>query len=202
VIFAGGDPCCNYGLFVIVEHGDGWASLYAHFSQLDVNYNDAVRQGQQLGLSGGTGKVSGPHLHFELRHYGGVADPLDYLEPQRDWAVTAAFIAAREQQHRPAPETTPDGAAANEPAPVAASEDTAPNALNSLSAINLASRWLATQEQSAYYIDASWCAAAQSGPNWSISCTGQLQGCRGQACVAQLSACVFDQPRLVTAACR
>lgn len=55
------------GKWVAVRHPGGWTSRYLHLSRVDVRVGDAVRKGQQLGLSGNTGRSSGPHLHFELR---------------------------------------------------------------------------------------------------------------------------------------
>ncbi len=198
VAFAGGDPCCNYGLFVIVEHDEGWSSVYAHFSRIDVKFGDVVHQGQSLGLSGATGHVSGPHIHFELRHNGGVVNPLDYLEPRVAWQPTAELIA---ELRRTAQDVPPNlkGSSPSGPAVAAAAE--APARLDASTAMLLGANWMAHQEQSAYEIDAMSCTAVQSGPNWWVTCTGRVQGCRGATCSAQLSSCVFDQPRLVAAAC-
>ena len=71
----------GYGNLVIVDHGNGWQSLYAHLSQINVSCGQAVGQGDILGLVGMTGGTStGPHLHFELMNktYGYV-NPLDWL---------------------------------------------------------------------------------------------------------------------------
>ncbi|MFF2851090.1 peptidoglycan DD-metalloendopeptidase family protein [Streptomyces sp. NPDC058001] len=71
-----------YGNQVVVQHSDGQYSQYAHLSQLSVSAGQTVTGGQQLGLSGATGNVTGPHLHFEIRtspDYGSDVDPLAYL---------------------------------------------------------------------------------------------------------------------------
>jgi len=81
VVSAGGDPCCSYGLFVVVEHSDGWTSLYGHLSLIAVEEGEEVRQSQLIGLSGQSGYTSGAHLHFELRESGTPVDPLRYLAP-------------------------------------------------------------------------------------------------------------------------
>lgn len=81
VLFAGGDPCCVFGQFIIVQHADGWTSLYAHLSVLAVKAGEQVHQSELIGLSGATGHVSGPHLHFELRQNGQPVDPLQFLAP-------------------------------------------------------------------------------------------------------------------------
>jgi len=71
----------GYGWLVIIDHGNGWQSLYAHLSQINVGCAQSVGQGDTVGLIGMTGGTStGPHLHFELMNsvYGRV-NPLDYL---------------------------------------------------------------------------------------------------------------------------
>jgi LysM repeat protein len=71
----------GYGNLVIIDHGNGWQSLYAHLSQINVGCGQNVGQGDLIGLVGMTGGTStGPHLHFELMNsvYGYI-NPLDYL---------------------------------------------------------------------------------------------------------------------------
>jgi murein DD-endopeptidase MepM/ murein hydrolase activator NlpD len=79
VTFAGGNACCSYGLYVVVDHGDGFATLYAHLSSIAVVDGQYVEQGQLVGYSGTTGYSTGPHLHFEVHYNGSVVNPLDYL---------------------------------------------------------------------------------------------------------------------------
>ncbi|MEU4096707.1 transglycosylase family protein [Streptomyces sp. NPDC026673] len=72
----------SYGNQVVVKHADGRYSQYAHLSSLSVSAGQTVSAGQQLGLSGATGNVTGPHLHFEVRttpDFGSDIDPLAYL---------------------------------------------------------------------------------------------------------------------------
>ena len=57
----------SFGNYVVVDHGDGKQTLYAHSKSLNVKKGDVVKKGQQLGLMGDTGNVTGPHLHFEVR---------------------------------------------------------------------------------------------------------------------------------------
>ena len=71
-----------YGNEVVIRHADGEYSQYAHMSQLSVSAGQSVTEGQQIGLSGATGNVTGPHLHFEIRttpYYGSDVDPVAYL---------------------------------------------------------------------------------------------------------------------------
>jgi murein DD-endopeptidase MepM/ murein hydrolase activator NlpD len=79
VTFAGGDTCCSYGLYVIIDHGNGYSTLYGHLSQINVAAGQTVAQGQVLGLGGRTGYATGNHLHFEVRINGAVIDPLSVL---------------------------------------------------------------------------------------------------------------------------
>jgi murein DD-endopeptidase MepM/ murein hydrolase activator NlpD len=69
----------GYGNLIIVDHGNGWHTLYAHFSQLNVVCGDPVWQGQIIGLAGSTGNSTGPHLHFEVRGPGGRLSPWEVL---------------------------------------------------------------------------------------------------------------------------
>ena len=72
----------GYGNTIIVNHGNGYASLYAHQSGFEVKEGDYVKTGQHIGNVGSTGMSTGPHLHFELRENGSVIDPLPLL-PRR-----------------------------------------------------------------------------------------------------------------------
>ncbi|WP_030739521.1 M23 family metallopeptidase [Streptomyces sp. NRRL S-31] len=71
-----------YGNQVVIKLHDGRYAQYAHLSRLFVSAGQAVTAGRQIGLSGATGNVTGPHLHFEIRttpNYGSDIDPLGYL---------------------------------------------------------------------------------------------------------------------------
>ncbi|MFI5634108.1 M23 family metallopeptidase [Streptomyces sp. NPDC051664] len=71
-----------YGNEVVVKHADGHYSQYGHLSALSVSVGQTVSVGQQIGLSGATGNVTGPHLHFEVRTgpaYGSDIDPVAFL---------------------------------------------------------------------------------------------------------------------------
>jgi len=79
VIFSGGDACCGYGYYVIVQHSGGFTSLYGHLSRRAVSVGDTVSQGQTVGYAGSTGFSTGTHLHFEMHLNGQLVNPLNYL---------------------------------------------------------------------------------------------------------------------------
>jgi murein DD-endopeptidase MepM/ murein hydrolase activator NlpD len=69
----------GYGNLVVLDHGNGLATAYAHASAILVALGQSVSQGQTVALAGSTGNSSGPHLHFEVRVNGIAVDPLLYL---------------------------------------------------------------------------------------------------------------------------
>jgi murein DD-endopeptidase MepM/ murein hydrolase activator NlpD len=79
VVFAGGRRCCEYGLYVDIEHPGGYLTRYGHLAAIAVVEGQSVDQGTLLGISGSTGFSTGPHLHFELRKDGDVQNPLRFL---------------------------------------------------------------------------------------------------------------------------
>jgi len=76
VIIAGWDG--GYGNTVVIDHGGGISTLYAHASKLLVKVGDIVKQGQIVSRVGMTGLATGPHLHFEIRVNGAPVDPLKF----------------------------------------------------------------------------------------------------------------------------
>lgn len=76
VVFAGWG---SYGIYVEIDHGDGFHSIYGHMSAVLVKTGATVTQGQLIGLMGATGRASGPHLHFEIRYLGVAQNPIDLL---------------------------------------------------------------------------------------------------------------------------
>ncbi|MGW0119142.1 M23 family metallopeptidase [Streptomyces sp. NPDC003327] len=78
----GGGDGPAYGNAIVVKHGNGTYSQYAHLSKIKVKIGQKVAAGQQIALSGNTGNSSGPHLHFEIRttpNYGSAVNPAAFL---------------------------------------------------------------------------------------------------------------------------
>jgi murein DD-endopeptidase MepM/ murein hydrolase activator NlpD len=73
----GEDPV--YGKFIIIKHGEKWASLYGHLQKIETTLRSSVRSSTLIGRVGSTGLSTGPHLHFELRENGKAQDPTQYL---------------------------------------------------------------------------------------------------------------------------
>jgi murein DD-endopeptidase MepM/ murein hydrolase activator NlpD len=69
----------GYGNLVVVDHGNGLSTAYAHNSSLGVEVGQSVTAGQVVSYSGNTGNSTGPHVHFEVRVNGSAVDPLGYL---------------------------------------------------------------------------------------------------------------------------
>ena len=87
IIFAGPDgsgPVCNdgyrgYGLGVVIDNGQGWQTLYAHLSRLDVETGQVVTAQTIIGAVGESGCATGPHLHFGLKYDGVLVDPVEQI---------------------------------------------------------------------------------------------------------------------------
>lgn len=69
----------GYGLMVMIDHGNGFHTVYAHNSSLLVSCGQNVAKGQVIAYAGSTGNSTGPHLHFEIRYFGAFVNPHDYL---------------------------------------------------------------------------------------------------------------------------
>jgi len=69
----------GYGNYVIVTHGNGYATLYGHLASFAVRNGQLVYRGQTIAYEGSTGNSTGPHLHFEIRYNGNYVDPCLYL---------------------------------------------------------------------------------------------------------------------------
>jgi murein DD-endopeptidase MepM/ murein hydrolase activator NlpD len=78
VTFAG--ELSGYGLTVVVDHGGGIATRYAHLSEVNVKVGDTVQAGQDIARSGASGRATGPHLHFEVLEAGQPVDPRSVIK--------------------------------------------------------------------------------------------------------------------------
>ena len=69
----------GYGYAVVIDHGNGMSTLYAHNSEVAVSEGQDVGKGQVVAYAGSTGNSTGPHVHFEVRISGDPVDPMGYL---------------------------------------------------------------------------------------------------------------------------
>lgn len=70
----------TFGNYIVIKHVNGLSSIYAHLSKVEAAVGDSIVTGQEIGLVGKTGQVTGPHLHFEIRLNGQPADPGAYIK--------------------------------------------------------------------------------------------------------------------------
>ncbi|MGJ3251584.1 MAG: peptidoglycan DD-metalloendopeptidase family protein [Elainellaceae cyanobacterium] len=70
----------GYGYHVVVEHGYGYRTLYAHMSEVNTSQGDSISKGQIVGYLGNTGRSTGPHLHYSVYHNNKTVDPRSYLD--------------------------------------------------------------------------------------------------------------------------
>jgi murein DD-endopeptidase MepM/ murein hydrolase activator NlpD len=80
VVYAGWNYT-GYGNLTVIDHGNGWQTLYAHQSAQFVGCGQSVSRGATIGSVGATGNATGPHLHFEMSYEGGRVNPHSYLPP-------------------------------------------------------------------------------------------------------------------------
>jgi murein DD-endopeptidase MepM/ murein hydrolase activator NlpD len=77
VVYA--DRYYSYGKLVMIDHDNGYQTVYGHLHTIDVKIGEYVQKGQQVGTVGATGRATAPHLHYEIRIAGKPVDPLDYF---------------------------------------------------------------------------------------------------------------------------
>ncbi len=78
VLHAGWDRS-GYGNLIIIDHGNGYRTYYAHLSKMLVKQGESVAQGQRIGSVGSTGNSTGSHLHFEIRWHNVQRNPFGFL---------------------------------------------------------------------------------------------------------------------------
>lgn len=79
----------GFGKMVLIDGGNGWATLYAHLDKFYVEEGQRIRQGEMIGAMGRTGRATGVHLHFEIRQNRHPVDPLLYLPRVQGVAVNS-----------------------------------------------------------------------------------------------------------------
>jgi murein DD-endopeptidase MepM/ murein hydrolase activator NlpD len=78
-------PAGSYGNLVVVDHGGGLETRYAHLDRVSVQVGDRVEPGAAIGTVGATGRTTGPHLHFEVRRDGRPQDPRNEISRLKNW---------------------------------------------------------------------------------------------------------------------
>lgn len=81
----------GYGKLIVIEHNEEWATLYSHLDKILVKEGQTVKKGETIAQMGRTGRATGVHLHFEVRHYRQPVNPLAFL-PQADASGFAAMM--------------------------------------------------------------------------------------------------------------
>lgn len=87
----------GYGKYVILDHGNGFSTLYAHLASWKVNVGDTIKAGDTIGIGGNTGRSFGAHLHFEMRYNGMFIDPATVFDFTNATYFQASTIIVPEQ---------------------------------------------------------------------------------------------------------
>jgi len=80
----------QYGNLIEIDHGNEFSSRYAHLSKIKVKVGQIVKRGQEVALSGNTGRTTGPHLHFEVRFKGVAQNPARFLQMETQMALNSS----------------------------------------------------------------------------------------------------------------
>jgi murein DD-endopeptidase MepM/ murein hydrolase activator NlpD len=120
----------EYGLYVMIDHDNGVRTLYGHLSKILVQRGQRIERGAVVGLTGNTGRSSGPHLHYEVYIRGQAVNPRAYLWDEAGASILSAqsgrssVVRPRPVQeagvHAPSPAPSPASAPASAPAPAPA----------------------------------------------------------------------------------
>ncbi len=90
----------GYGKHIVINHGYGYKTIYAHMSKIDVEQGDKVLRGQKIGLVGSTGASTAPHLHYEVRINGEPVDPINFIYDGMTTEEYAEFINKAKEQNQ------------------------------------------------------------------------------------------------------
>lgn len=90
----------GYGNCVVIDHGFGYKTNYAHLKSITVAENMKVKRGDQIGESGKSGRVTGPHLHYEVLYRDSFVDPANYLDTTMPADEYASLVRKREDESR------------------------------------------------------------------------------------------------------
>ena len=96
----------GYGNEIVVDHGFGYKTRYAHLSRMDVAEGMKVYRGDQIGAVGKTGKATGPHLHYEVLYKGSAINPYSFMNLDMSTEEYQAMIARRSEENAPKTSST------------------------------------------------------------------------------------------------
>ena len=88
----------GYGNMIVIKHAVGLFSVYGHLSHMDVKPGDKVTQKEQIGLSGKSGRVRGPHLHFEVRRGSVALNPVNFYERGNVFSKPTRLLASKKRK--------------------------------------------------------------------------------------------------------
>lgn len=99
----------GYGNYVVIRHDNGLETVYAHLSKVLVEVNQDVSAGEMIALGGNTGRLTGPHLHFETRYLGHAINPAEIIDFENGELYDQTFLIAKNKTFRYQKERIPQG---------------------------------------------------------------------------------------------
>jgi murein DD-endopeptidase MepM/ murein hydrolase activator NlpD len=94
VVVSAGRTSTGLGTMIVIDHGYGYTTVYGHLSRVLIRSGQHVKRGVVIALSGHTGVVTGPHLHYEVRFHGRLQNPVDFFFDQGDSGKNRGWLAA------------------------------------------------------------------------------------------------------------